>query len=145
MVFMQTVYSTVIWGNSNWVCDKGVNLTNVRKSVMYNVWLCDDKRDLTFWTWLDICWVLDFLELALTYTWTWVNFLLGKAEAFIYKSPSYNNARRSDMLGGKLSQLNDKAREQKVQKRKQWRISQAVPGESGVTKNRTWFVMMGKN
>ena len=33
----------------------------------------------------------------------------GKAEAFIYKSPSYNNARRCDMLGGKLSQLNDKA------------------------------------
>ena len=25
------------------------------------------------------------------------------------------------------------------------RVSQAVPGESGVTKNRTWFVMMGKN
>ena len=33
----------------------------------------------------------------------------GKAEAFIYKSPSYNDARRCDMLGGKLSQLNDKA------------------------------------
>ena len=27
-VFMQTVYSTVVQGNSNWVCDKGVNLTN---------------------------------------------------------------------------------------------------------------------
>ena len=46
-------------------------------------------------------------------------FVTGKAEAFIYKSPSYNEARRCDMLGGKLSQLNDKAREQKVQKRKQ--------------------------
>ena len=46
-------------------------------------------------------------------------FVTGKAEAFIYKSPSYNDARRCDMLGGKLSQLNDKAREQKVQKRKQ--------------------------
>ena len=43
----------------------------------------------------------------------------GKAEAFIYKSPNYNDARRCDMLGEKLSQLNDKAREQKVQKRKQ--------------------------
>ena len=43
----------------------------------------------------------------------------GKAEAFIYKSLSYNDARQCDMLGGKLSQLNDKAREQKVQKRKQ--------------------------
>ena len=28
MVFMQTVYSTVVRGYSNWVCDKGVNLTN---------------------------------------------------------------------------------------------------------------------
>ena len=28
MVFMQTVYSTVVRGNSNWVCDKGVNLTD---------------------------------------------------------------------------------------------------------------------
>ena len=27
-VFMQTVYSTVVRGYSNWVCDKGVNLTN---------------------------------------------------------------------------------------------------------------------
>ena len=33
----------------------------------------------------------------------------GKAEAFIYKSPSYKDARRCDMLSGKLSQLNDKA------------------------------------
>ena len=33
----------------------------------------------------------------------------GKAEAFIYNSPSYNDARRCNMLGGKLSQLNDKA------------------------------------
>ena len=48
-----------------------------------------------------------------------VVFVTGKAEAFIYKSPSYNDARQCDMLGGKLSQLNDKAREQKVQKRKQ--------------------------
>ena len=45
--------------------------------------------------------------------------ITGKAEAFINKSPSYNDARRCDMLGGKLSQLNDKAQEQKVQKRKQ--------------------------
>ena len=36
-VFMQTVYSTVIQGNSDWVCDKGVNLTNIRKSVTYSV------------------------------------------------------------------------------------------------------------
>ena len=33
----------------------------------------------------------------------------GKAKAFIYKSPSYNDARQCNMLGGKLSQLNDKA------------------------------------
>ena len=37
MVFMQTVYSTVVRGNSDWVCDKGVNLTNIRKSVTYSV------------------------------------------------------------------------------------------------------------
>ena len=52
------------------------------------------------------------------------------------------------MLGGKLSQLNDKAQEQRVQKKETMtnqRVSQAVPGESGVTKNRMWFVMMGKN
>ena len=36
-VFMQTVYSTVVRGNSDWVCDKGVNLTNIRKSVTYSV------------------------------------------------------------------------------------------------------------
>ena len=46
-------------------------------------------------------------------------FVTVKAEAFIYKSPSYNDARRCDMLGRKLSQLNDKAQEQEVQKRKQ--------------------------
>ena len=34
--------------------------------------------------------------------------ITGKAEAFIYKSPSYNDVRQWDMLGGKLSQLNDK-------------------------------------
>ena len=36
-VFMQMVYSTVVRGNSDWVCDKGVNWTNIRKSVMYSV------------------------------------------------------------------------------------------------------------
>ena len=36
-----------------------VNLTNMKKSVMYgcdcHVLLRDNKRDLTFWTWLDVC------------------------------------------------------------------------------------------
>jgi hypothetical protein len=77
--------------------------------------------------------------------------ITGKAEAFIYKSPSYNDAKRYEMLGEQLSQLNDKAREQKYRKGNQrvsqavQCVSQAVPGESEVTKNRTWFVMMGKD
>ena len=40
---------------------------------------------------------------------TLIVIITGKAEAFIYKSPSYNNAKQCDMLGKKLSQLNDKA------------------------------------
>ena len=41
-----------------------VNLTNKKEC---DVWCdCDRDCDLTFWTWLDVCWVLDFLELALT-------------------------------------------------------------------------------
>ena len=51
------------------------------------------------------------------------------------------------MLGGKLSQLNDKVQEQKVQKKETMtnqQVSQAVMSESEVTKNRTWFVMMAK-
>ena len=81
---------------------------------------------------------------------TWGELLVivtGKAEAFIYKSPSYNNARRCNMLGGKLSQLNDKVQEQKVQKKETMmnqQVSQAVMSESEVIKNRMWFVMMAK-
>ena len=51
------------------------------------------------------------------------------------------------MLGGKLSQLNDKAREQKVQKKETMmnqRVSQAVMSVSEVAKNIMWFVMMAK-
>ena len=110
-----------------------VNLTNMKESVTYGcdcrVLLRDDKRDLTFWTWLDVCWVLDFLELALTKLWTWGELIVivtGKTEAFIYKFPSYNNVRWCDMLGRKLSQLNDKAQEQEVQKRKQWWINESA-------------------
>ena len=38
-VFMQTVYSTVVRGYSNWVCDKGVNLTNKERVWCMDVWL----------------------------------------------------------------------------------------------------------
>ena len=53
-----------------------------------------------------------FQNQPLTYTWTWGELIVivtGKAEAFIYKSTSYNDVRQYDMLGEKLSQLNDKA------------------------------------
>ena len=72
---------------------------------------CDCDHDLLLvldWTYY---WVLDFLELALTYTLTLgelIVIITGKAEAFIYKSPSYNDARQCNVLDGKLSQLNDK-------------------------------------
>ena len=72
-VFMQTVYSTVVQGNSDWVCDKGVNLTNIRKSVTYGcvtvTCYCDNKRDLT-WRVLSSRLSRTSLDLDLDFGWT---------------------------------------------------------------------------
>ena len=54
-VFMQTVYSTVIWGKQQLGLWQGVNLINKRKSVMYG---CNCHVWLWPWSWLD------FLNLA---------------------------------------------------------------------------------
>ena len=68
MVFMQMVFSTVVQGNSYWVCDEG-KLDKYKKGVMYGVTVtcdCDCDHDLLLVLDWMYCWVLDFLELALT-------------------------------------------------------------------------------
>ena len=75
-----------------------VNLTNMKESVTYgcdcHVLLHDDKRDLTFWTWLDMCWVLHFLELALTKLKLGVNLLLLLQ---VRQRPLYTNPQATTM------------------------------------------------
>ena len=57
---------------------------------------CDCDRDcvLTSWTWLDVCWVLDFLELALTKLWLGLNFLLLLQ---VRQRPLYTNPQATTM------------------------------------------------
>ena len=108
-----------------------VNLTNMKEC---DVW-CDCHVWPWPWSWLASCTGLDVLlssrlsrtslDLDLDLG-ELIVIITGKAEAFIYKSPSYNNVRWCNMLGGKLSQLNDKAQEQEVQKRKQWWINESA-------------------
>ena len=76
--------------------------------------LPDDKHDVTWllvldWTYAEFQTFQNQPSLKLGLLGELIVIITGKAEAFIYISPSYNNAKQCNMLGEKLSQLNDKA------------------------------------
>ena len=153
MVFMQTVFSTVIQGNSYWVCDEG-KLDKYKRECDISMWL----SSVTAWQWawldfLDLTWCMlssrlsrTSLDLNLDF---WVNLLLLLQ---VRQRPLYTNPQATTMqddaicLVGSWVSWMTKHKNKKYKKTmtNQW-VSQAVTDESEVTKNRMWFVMMGKD
>ena len=124
-----------------------VNLKNIKESVTY---VCDYHVWLWPRSWLASCTGLDILLSSRLKLWLGVNLLLLLQ---VRQRPLFTNPQATTMqddaicLVGSWVSWMTKHENKKYKKGKNdnQQVSQAVTDESEVTKNRTWFVMMGKD
>ena len=149
MVFMQTVYSTVIRGYS-WIgsVTKGELDKYERMWCMGWLWL---------WSWLDFlnlsgCMLSSrlsrtSLDLDLDFGWTYC-YYYRQGRGLYIQIPKLQWCKMMWYAWWEAESVEWQSMRTRSTKKEtmtnQW-VSQAVIGESEVTKNRTWFVMMGKD